>query len=132
MTVREGSYTLYPISVLLAQAGVLSEPLQPGHFSIYGAFITMPGALFYDFGYIGLTIISCFLGCCMGRAIQYIENPSSLNGFSFVFVVYIIFIYLLWPILPGYGFSYINFVLFSFIVVEIFNRLFFKKSFNWF
>ncbi|HFQ5122442.1 TPA: O-antigen polymerase [Vibrio vulnificus] len=127
-----GSYALYPISVVLSQAGVLSSPLEPGYFSMYGAFISMPGALYYDFGYVGLVISSFFLGGGLGVVIRLISTGGKIDGFKFSFITYILFIYFLWPILPGYGFSYINFIVFGFILVEIINRAVFRKSFCWF
>lgn len=127
-----GSYALYPISVVLSQAGLLSSPLEPGYFSLYGAFISMPGALYYDFGYIGLLVSSSFLGCGLGMVIRMISKENGIDGFKFSIITYILFIYLLWPILPGYGFSYINFIVFGFLMVEIVNRTVFKKSLSWF
>lgn len=125
-----GSYFLYPFSVILARLSIIEEPLDQGVFSDVGAFVSLPAAIYYDFGYMGLISCSLLLGVLFGVCLNFLRNRAAVTGFRLGFIVYISCIVLLSPILPGYGFSYLNFIIFSFVMVGFLNRFFFGKRYR--
>lgn len=125
-----GSYFLYPFSVILARLSLLSEPLQPGIFSDVGAFVSLPAAIYYDFGFLGLFAVSSFIGGMFGLTLAFLKDRSRMSGWKLGLFVYFGFIVLLSPIIPAYGFSYLNFIVFSFFVVGLLNRIFYGKGYR--
>ena len=125
-----GSYFLYPFSVILARLSLFSEPLQPGIFSDVGAFVSLPAAIYYDFGFLGLFAMSSFIGGMFGLTLAFLKDRSRMSGWKLGLFVYFGFIVLLSPIIPAYGFSYLNFIVFSFFVVGLLNRVFYGKGYR--
>lgn len=125
-----GSYLLYPYGIILAKLGILAAPIEPGAFSDTGAFISLPGALYYDFGFFGIVVGAAIIGCLLGLALAFISYSKTLGGLKLAFIYYILFLILLSPVLPAYGFADLDFIAFIFTVVGIANRLIYGKN-NW-
>ncbi|MFN3882493.1 MAG: O-antigen polymerase [Nitrincola lacisaponensis] len=126
----EGSYLLFSFSVILREIGVLSQSISPGYFSEHGAFISLPGALYYDVGLIGVAVLSSMLGAVVGFGMALIKNRRA-GVFVIGATMYVVVIALMSPILPAYGLMYLNFVFFVFVIFSIINRLKYKCSNYW-
>ena len=118
---REGFYTLtsFP-TVIMDKYGLIDLGLDQKAFSDAGAFISLPGAMYYDFGWFGVFFISFLLGCALGVVMVFIESRKPIGVFKVVFIVFILFVLILSPILPAYSFSYLMFILFSFFLLSFF------------
>lgn len=125
-----GSYTLYPFSVILNMLGLIQQPIEPGAFSASGAFISLPGAIYYDYGFIGCLILFPLLGVIFGSAIYAIKY-CSLGPIGIGLCLYPVVIMFMSPILPAYGLMYFNFIIYIFIVMGVVNKVFFRKNKNW-
>lgn len=128
---RTGNYTFYAISVYLTQLGLIDEPLQQGYFSEIGAFISLPGAFYYDFGYFGLVALSVLCGVLVGLTCLVLKNKKRLNGIELSFVYLTLFMIYMAPILPAIGLSSVIFTIFEFFALGIVNRIIFKDKSNW-
>lgn len=62
-------YTLYPVKAFLSQLGLIDSIPITGYYSDAGAFISLPGALYYDYGLLGIVFGSIILGVLLGHAI---------------------------------------------------------------
>lgn len=125
---REGSYVFSSlISVFLHKLGLLS--LEPTYFSDVGAFISLPGAYYYDFGFIGVVICSIFHGLMLGWAMVLIQSNKKLGLIKLSYVVFMFFLTIMSPILPAYGLSYLSFIIWGFILLWLINSLIFRKRF---
>jgi oligosaccharide repeat unit polymerase len=125
-----GSYFLYPFSVILTRLSIINEPLGQGVFSDVGAFVSLPAAMYYDFGFFGLIFFSALIGVFLGVCLSFLRNRSSVKGWKLGLIIYFSFIVFLSPIIPAYGFSYLNFIVFSFFVTGLLNRVFFGKRYR--
>jgi oligosaccharide repeat unit polymerase len=130
LPVLDGSYTLYPFSVILHTLGIIDAPLKTGFFSDTGAFISLPGAFYYDFGFVGVVILSLLVGLLLGLVLRIISGDNNIGGVRLAFVVYILFLVFLSPILPAYGLSYLNFIVFAFIFLGVLNSLLYRRGFS--
>jgi hypothetical protein len=128
---RIGNYTLYPFSIILSKLNLISSSLDPGYFSTSGAFISLPGSFYYDAGAIGVFLFSCLLGISLGIVLIIINYGKNIDGLKLAFIVYILYIVQLSPIMAAYGFSYLNFIVFSFIILALINRIVFRRKSNW-
>lgn len=125
-----GSYFLYPFSVMLARLSLISAPLDQGVFSDAGAFVSLPAAIYYDFGFVGLAFISVFIGALFGLSLTFLKERSRFTGWKLGLFIYLSFILLLSPVIPAYGFSYLNLIVFSFFILGSINRLFYGKGYR--
>lgn len=131
LTTREGNYTFYSISIILERLGIINEPFKQGYFSETGAFISLPGAFYYDFGYFGLIISSIIVGLLFAVALIFINRNKFISGTKLGYIYFMLFLVFMSPILPAYGLMYLNFIIFSFIAIDILNYLKFKQKSNW-
>lgn len=125
LNVRPGNYTFAAFNFLLKKLGIINY-IVPGYFSDVGAFISLPGAFYYDFGYLGVIVLSTLLGICSYLATLYVKKRN-LTGFKLALSIYIIAILIMSPIVPSYGLVYMNYILFSFFIVDIINKIVIKK-----
>lgn len=128
---REGNYTFFAYGSLLRQLGILKQPLEPGYFASSGAFISLPGAFYYDFGFVGMVFCSIFVGGLFGLALGLIDSAYTISGYKLAFIYYIFFIIVMSPVLPAYGMVYLNFLIISFVFLDFFNKRYFRYKVNW-
>lgn len=128
---RDGNYTFYSFGIILNRLGLISEPIKSGYFSETGAFISLPGAFYYDFGFLGVIILSSIIGLMFGLVMIILNYSRTIGGTKLAFIIYILFILLLSPILPAYGFSYLHFIIFAFVSLDFINRILFRRRSNW-
>jgi oligosaccharide repeat unit polymerase len=131
LPIREGNYTFYTYGIILDKLGIIEEPFTQGYFARTGAFISLPGAFYYDYGFLGVIILSSLIGCLVGLALIFVNKASIIGGTKLAFVYYVLFLAYLSPMLPAHGLMYLNFIVFSFVVLDIINKLLFKKRTNW-
>lgn len=117
----EGTYTCPPLFYFFLEKYHLIEPSGVKYFSETGAFISLPGAFFYDYGFFGIIFLSTFLGMLLGVVFIIIDYSKYIGALKMVFIVSVLYIVFLSPILPVYGLSYFNFIIFSFILLSIIN-----------
>ena len=125
-----GSYLLFSYSLILTMLGVLSEPVSAGYFSEYGAFVSLPGAFYYDVGLFGTGILSLLLGMAVGFTMTLVTHGVASPGIIAVYLYFTV-IALMSPILPAYGLMYFNFVVYAFAMFGLINRLCFGKAKHW-
>ncbi|MDT3709489.1 MAG: hypothetical protein ROZ65_05035 [Pseudomonadaceae bacterium] len=130
LPVRDGSYTFYPFSVILNELGLIDAPLQAGFFSDTGAFISLPGAFYYDFGFMGVVVLSLVVGWLLGLTLRMICADRNIGGGRLAFIIYVLYLVLLSPILPAYGLSYLNFIIFAFAILGVLNAFLYRRSFS--
>jgi len=125
---REGFYFLTSLpTVMMDKYGLLDLQLDQKAFSETGAFISFPGAMYYDFGWFGVFFISLILGCLLGFVMLFLESKKPIRVFKIVFILFVLYILILSPILPAYGLSYLMFILFAFVLLSILNAIFSRK-----
>ncbi len=127
---RPGSYLFYPISVLLAGLHLLQKPIEVGYFSESGAFISFPGAVFYDFGYLGVFGVGLMLGCITSIATFWLVYKR-VSFIAFGLCLFPLVMVIMAPILPAYGLMYFNFVIYAFILLGLINAVLFKNRVSW-
>lgn len=128
LTDREGFYFLTSLpTVMMDKYGLLDLQLDQKAFAETGAFISFPGAMYYDFGWFGVFFISSILGCLLGFVMLFLESKKSIGVFKMVVILFVLYVLILSPILPAYGLSYLMFILFAFVLLSIFNAFFLKK-----
>lgn len=125
-----GSYLLFSFSLILTMLGILSEPIAAGYFSVHGAFVSLPGAFYYDTGLLGSMLLSLFLGMAVGSSVALVVHGVASPGVIAIYIYFTV-IALMSPILPAYGLMYFNFVVYAFVMFACINRLFFGKSNHW-
>ncbi|GGX84052.1 hypothetical protein GCM10011290_09650 [Vogesella alkaliphila] len=123
---RPGSYVFFPISVILNNMGILDKPLEPGYFSDVGAFISLPGAFFYDFSWVGVVVLSTLLGFLVGLSILF-AGAGRVGSIKMAVILYALYMTILAPIVPGYGFAYLNFIVFAFVMADFFNSIIYGR-----
>ncbi|AKB07416.1 oligosaccharide repeat unit polymerase [Vibrio cholerae] len=127
---RPGSYLFYPISVIATSLKVMESPIEIGYFSESGAFISLPGAIYYDFGFFGVGIFGSILGFILG-CVVYTLSTKRVTLLSFGIFLYPIVMFFMSPILPAYGLIYFNFVVYSFLLFGLLNRILFNNRCYW-
>jgi len=128
LPIRNGNYTFYTFIVILRSLGFPISNIEQGYFAKTGAFISLPGAFYYDFGYIGVVLLSIILGVLFAVAVLILHKSRVVSPSKLGFVIYVLFVVFLSPVLPGYGFMYLNFILAAFISIDILNRLIFREK----
>lgn len=123
---REGSY-LFP--QMLAEMGLLSPPNGVKYFP--GVFISLPGAFYYDFGFLGVIGLSSLLGIMLGFVFIILSYSHRVGGLKMAYIVGVVYLVILSPILPAYGFSYYYYILYSFIALWFINSCYIRRKVNY-
>ncbi|WP_096203111.1 hypothetical protein [Bacillus sp. FJAT-45350] len=123
---KEGDIFFYSILHFLNQLGILNEA--PIGYQYAGLFISLPGAIIYDFGFTGLIILSIIYGLLLGIVILLIKNPNNSGGLSFALILFVLSSIYVAPFIPAHGFIYFNFIVFDVILLHFISRIFFGKS----
>jgi hypothetical protein len=109
-------YTLYPIKAFFSQFGFIDSIPITGYFSDTGAFISLPGALFYDYGLFGIAFGSIFLGLLLGHVVFLYHKK--MGAIAYAYSVLIILTVLMSPFCVPYGFSIFFISVMPFIVFD--------------
>lgn len=116
-------------TIFLDKIGVIDLALQQRAFSDTGAFITLIGAVLYDFGWFGLVVFSIFTGCFFGYCLYIKKIKRGRHGFlSFFVQLNVISLLILSPVLSVYGFAYFSFIIWAFFVYWVINLFVFRIS----
>lgn len=115
---------------ILGRLNLIDYQMQlPDFDSGAGAFVSVPGILLYDYGYIGFVLGSVFFGLMVGVATKEIINSKKKMGIirlTFCFIV-LIHIYLS-PVTMALGLGYFTFMIFALVMMEIIAGLFYGFS----
>lgn len=130
LAVRPGSYALYPLSTFLMRLGFVESPLMPGSFSESGAFVSFPGALFYDFGFYGVVLGGFIFGVFLGACLTVLARSRSIGIAKLMMIFYFLSILFLSPVVPAYGFVYLNILILSNIFYGCILFFLFKGDFK--
>jgi hypothetical protein len=122
-------YTFYPIKAFFSQFGLIDSVPITGYFSDTGAFISLPGALFYDYGLFGVAFGSIILGFFLGHVI-FLYNVR-MGAIAYLYSVLIVLIIVMSPFCVPYGFSIFFISTIPFFIFE-FILLFFGKKLSFF
>ncbi len=125
-----GSYLFYPLSVLASSLKIIDSPMELGYFSDSGAFLSLPGAIYYDFGFLGIVIGTFITGVAVSISVYYLSYKR-VTLFGFGIAIYPVIVALMSPILPAYGLMYLNFVVYAYVVMGILNKLVFRIRLHW-
>lgn len=90
--------------------------------------ISLPGALHYDYGLIGVLCGSVILGNLYGIALILLRTNYLMNGFTIAFVFEILMLLFLSPLFIANGLMYFNFIIFGFLSIEVLSKILFGKS----
>ena len=128
---REGLYSITSmLTIILNSLGVLNLNFENKAFADTGAFISLPGAFYYDFGWTGVFFISIFLGMLLGLVFVLIKSTGRIGVLKMAFIVFVLYLLLLSPILAAYGLSYFYFIIFSFFLFGLVNFFVFKHKYR--
>ena len=128
---RGGNYSIPPIIGILANKFNLGKITEgQTYFGDTGAFISLPGGFYYDYGFFGLILLSIFLGNLLGVAFVLINKSKRIGGLQTVFIMSILYILFMSPIIAAYGLSYFSFIMYAFLMLSIINILVFKHKIN--
>lgn len=125
---RNGDIFFYSIFHFLNQIGILSEA--PIGYEYEGLFISLPGAIIYDFGFTGLLVFSVIYGVLLGVSMLLIKYPNNLGGLSFALILFVLSSIYVASFIPVHGFIYFNFIIFDIVILHFVSRLLFGK-FTW-
>ncbi|WP_157953686.1 hypothetical protein [Oceanimonas marisflavi] len=129
LQVKEGFHSIVSTpTVLLDKLGLIDLGLTERAFSDTGVFVALPGSLYYDFGWFGFFLYSAVLGFIFGFSVYWVKSGCYLSWFKAVLIFLSFSIVILSPILPAYGFSYFSFIIFSFFLTFILNKLFMRRN----
>lgn len=124
-----GNYTFFPLVNILNMLGAGLE-VEPNAFAESGAFISLPGAFFYDYGFLGVLFFSSILGVGLGSSL-YSISYRRMDPVNIAFCLYFVVLFLMAPILPAYGLMCFNFVIYIFVTMGIVNMLLFGTRIDW-
>jgi len=128
LTDREGFYFLTSLpTVMMDKYGLLDLQLDQKAFAETGAFISFPGAMYYDFGWFGVCFISFLLGVALGFVMFFLKSKKPIGAFRMIVILFVLYTLILSPILPAYGLSYLMFILFAFVLLSVLNALIFRR-----
>jgi oligosaccharide repeat unit polymerase len=126
LTNRTGNIFTYAIMHFLYQLGILNSA--PESYQFYGLFISLPGAIAYDFGIVGVVIFGVLYGVLLGLSLIKIEKPNNSGGFDFAIIMFVLSSILVAPFFVAHNFIYFNFIIIDMMILEIISRVFIRKS----
>lgn len=126
LTNLDGNYTFSSAITYMLEKYRIITPLGEKYFSDTGAFISLPGAFYYDYGYLGVVLLSILLGIMLGIVFIFL-NSSKIGTFKMMYIIFVLYVIFMSPILPAYGLSYFNFIILSFILLYLVNIIFYKS-----
>ncbi len=116
-----GNY-LFESAPLVMLRTLLGAPAEAVYFE-GGVFISLPGAAYYDYGYMGVFFVAILLGVAIGVADFLLRSRRSLSFLKVTYCCVVFFYGILSPIAPAHGFSYFSYVLFSFLVISFLSHV---------
>lgn len=122
----KGSAVFFSFSILLTSIGLIDEPLQANLFSEQGIFLSLPGSYYYEGGISFFIIFCIFHGIVLGISFLLL-NKNRIGLIELAFVTYVWFLSFLSPILPAMGLSYLQFIVWAFILLWLINFFIFRK-----
>lgn len=126
---REGLYSLTSLpTILMDKYGLINMDFTGKSFSETGAFISLPGAFYYDFGWLGVVMLTFILGVLFGLSMHFINSGKRVGTIKLIFIISILYLLILSPVLPAYGLSYFYFIMWSFVFVALYNYVIFRKK----
>ena len=125
---KPGKFTVSIVQEILRVVKLYRGSIEPNAFSDIGTFISLPGALHYDYGLIGVLCGSVILGNLYGIALILLRTNYLMNGFTIAFVFEILMLLFLSPLFIANGLMYFNFIIFGFLSIEVLSKILFGKS----
>jgi hypothetical protein len=116
-------YTFYPLLVLLNNFVEIDNLSVTGFFSDTGAFISLPGALYYDFGFIGHIVGSLFFGLLLSVVFIFLQKGIRITGIKLAYVLIILLTFFMSPLTLAYGFSITTFIIVPFVFFNVYSKL---------
>lgn len=128
MDAREGYYTLSTMPVLLLNNNVnLGLNLTDKAFDDVGAFITLHGALYYDYGWFGVVLGAMFFGLLSSIALTYLTYKKRIGLIVICAYVFLSLFMLMAQILPAFGLVFFYYVLFALLSISVITFVFFGR-----
>lgn len=128
LDIREGFYSLatLPFLILNNYFG-LGLNLTEKAFDDVGAFITLPGAIYYDFGWPGIMLGSFFLALMSAYAIFNLVTCRVMSFFVLTLYASLAMFMFMSLILPAYGLVFFYYAIFSLLAIKPVVYIFFRK-----
>lgn len=128
MDMTPGGVSFGFIRDLLSKLGV-GEP-EPAQWILSGRFLSVPGSLWYDFGWIGFFVGAAVVGVLMGSAPRILMLRNG-GGVSLMAVLVILLTAFLAPLVLSIDILSVPFLVLGFIQVDAIQRLFWGGGGNW-
>lgn len=129
LTERPGFHSLVSTPTLFLESmGILDVTKIKPEFSDTGAFLSLPGVFYYDFGWVGLVFLCAILGSILGICMYFLNGARNVGVFKMALIVSVFMMLVFSPILPAYGFAYFTFIIFAFVFSYVIGRLFLGQT----
>jgi len=115
-------------TVFLDRIGLLNMELEKVAFAATGPYVALPGAVYYDFRWMGIIIWSMMLGLLLGLILFFINSEKRFGTLKTIFIISILYIIILAPVGPAYGFNHYSFIIIAFLIVGVLNKILFRKN----
>lgn len=123
---------LNPIIEIIKHLNIPVNSIPKDYFTTqYAMFLSLPGSFYYDGGFVGIILYSLLLGMLYGVVVIKVKYGSCTTGYTLAFIFFILFYIILAPIMTASGFAYFYFIIYSFIALEVINRIRYGKKMNW-
>lgn len=129
LDIRDGFYSLATLPFLIINNFFgLGLNLTEKAFDDVGAFITLPGALYYDFGWLGIIFGSLVMAFISSYAIVNLVSCKVINFFTLALYVSLAMFMFMSLILPAYGLVFFYYAVFSLLAIKPTVYIFFRKN----
>jgi hypothetical protein len=128
MDMTPGEVSFGFVRDLLSKFGV-GEP-EPEQWILSGRFLSVPGSLWYDFGWFGFLVGAVGIGALMGSAPRILMLRNG-GGVSLMAVLVILLTAFLAPLVLSIDILSVPFLVLGFILVDAIQRLVWGKGGNW-
>lgn len=126
---RYGFYSFVGVDDILSKLGIFL-PFKHNLPLLNGAFLNVPGTLFYDFGWLGFLIFPVIISFLFALIIHKVIHKTNISLIFFIIFIFIFMFVFCSPIIPIFNLAYFNFILFAIVITEIFLKIKYK-SFKW-
>ena len=114
---------------ILTRLGILDWTLElPVFDGGAGNFISLPGILLYDYGYIGFVIASILLGILNGLAVNILYSQQNISIIKLVSCIVMFMILYMSPVTLCIGLGYFIFMVYALLMMELIAGIFYGFS----
>jgi hypothetical protein len=123
---KSGKVFTHSISNFLFNIGILNEA--PTGYVFSGLFISLPGALLYDFGFYGTLFFAMIYGALLGVTVIKIKNADNSGGLALSIILFTLSSIFVAPFIPAHSFIYFNIIIIDVVLLHFIATLFYGSS----